>query len=126
MGTLAAFWLFERASLDAVVLEVGLGGRLDAVNLVDADLALVTSIGLDHAEWLGDTRESVACEKAGILRQGKPALCGDLDPPLPLLQKVAELDCPLYLRGRRLRSGQLAKKLALARPDCRRTGAGAA
>ncbi|MFG0379613.1 bifunctional tetrahydrofolate synthase/dihydrofolate synthase [Pseudomonas sp. zbq_18] len=100
MGTLAAFWLFERAQLDAVVLEVGLGGRLDAVNLVDADLALVTSIGLDHAEWLGDTRESVAFEKAGILRQGKPALCGDLDPPLPLLQRVAELDCPLFLRGR--------------------------
>ena len=100
MGTLAAFWLFQRAQLDAVVLEVGLGGRLDAVNLVDADLALVTSIGLDHAEWLGDTRESVAFEKAGILRQGKPALCGDLDPPLPLLQRVAELDCPLFLRGR--------------------------
>ncbi|MDD0842601.1 bifunctional tetrahydrofolate synthase/dihydrofolate synthase [Pseudomonas sp. Gutcm_11s] len=100
MGTLAAFWLFERAGLDAVVLEVGLGGRLDAVNLVDADLALVTSIGLDHADWLGDTRESVAFEKAGILRQGKPALCGDLEPPLPLLQKVAELDCPLFLRGR--------------------------
>ena len=100
MGTLAAFWLFERSALDAVVLEVGLGGRLDAVNLVDADLALVTSIGLDHADWLGDTRESVAFEKAGILRQGKPAFCGDLDPPLPLLQRVAELDCPLFLRGR--------------------------
>lgn len=100
MGTLAAFWLFQRAQLDAVVLEVGLGGRLDAVNLIDADLALVTSIGLDHAEWLGDTRESVAFEKAGILRQSKPALCGDLDPPLPLLQRVAELDCPLFLRGR--------------------------
>jgi dihydrofolate synthase/folylpolyglutamate synthase len=100
MGTLAAFWLFEREALDAVVLEVGLGGRLDAVNLVDADLALVTSIGLDHADWLGDTRESVAFEKAGILREGKPALCGDLDPPLPLLQRVAELDCPLFLRGR--------------------------
>jgi dihydrofolate synthase/folylpolyglutamate synthase len=100
MGTLAAFWLFERAALDAVVLEVGLGGRLDAVNLVDADLALVTSIGLDHADWLGNTRESVAFEKAGILRQGKPAFCGDLDPPLPLLQRVAELDCPLFLRGR--------------------------
>ena len=73
MGTLAAFWLFERADLDAVVLEVGLGGRLDAVNLVDADLALVTSIGLDHVDWLGDSRESVAFEKAGILRAGKPA-----------------------------------------------------
>ena len=100
MGTLAAFWLFQNAGLDAVVLEVGLGGRLDAVNLVDPDLALVTSIGLDHADWLGDTRESVAFEKAGILRAGVPALCGDLDPPQPLLDKVAELACPFYLRGR--------------------------
>ncbi|PZP21306.1 bifunctional tetrahydrofolate synthase/dihydrofolate synthase [Pseudomonas kuykendallii] len=100
MGTLAAFWLFERAGLDAVVLEVGLGGRLDAVNLIDADLALVTSIGLDHADWLGDSRESVAFEKAGILRAGRPALCGDLDPPAPLLDKAAELHAPLYLRGR--------------------------
>ncbi|MFZ2318317.1 MAG: bifunctional tetrahydrofolate synthase/dihydrofolate synthase [Pseudomonas sp.] len=100
MGTLAAFWLFEQAGLDAVVLEVGLGGRLDAVNLVDADLALVTSIGLDHGDWLGDSRESVAFEKAGILRAGKPALCGDLEPPVPLLQRVAVLDCPFFLRGR--------------------------
>ncbi|TRX75714.1 bifunctional tetrahydrofolate synthase/dihydrofolate synthase [Pseudomonas mangiferae] len=100
MGTLAAFWLFQRASLDAVVLEVGLGGRLDAVNLVDPDLALVTSIGLDHAEWLGDTRESVAYEKAGIFRAGKPALCGDLEPPEPLLQQAEALGAPFYLRGR--------------------------
>ncbi|MEK1907102.1 MAG: bifunctional tetrahydrofolate synthase/dihydrofolate synthase, partial [Pseudomonas sp.] len=100
MGTLAAFWLFERAELDAVVLEVGLGGRLDAVNLIDADIALVTSIGLDHADWLGDSRESVAFEKAGIFRAERPALCGDLDPPQPLLERVAELDCPLFLRGR--------------------------
>ncbi len=99
MGTLAAFWLFERAELDAVILEVGLGGRLDAVNLIDADLALITSIGLDHADWLGDTRESVAFEKAGILRANKPALCGDLDPPLPLLERVAELDCPFFARA---------------------------
>lgn len=100
MGTLAAFWLFEREQLDAVVLEVGLGGRLDTVNVVDADLALVTSIGVDHADYLGDTRESVAYEKAGIFRQGKPALCGDLDPPHTLLDKVRELDCPFFLRGR--------------------------
>ncbi|UOB22384.1 bifunctional tetrahydrofolate synthase/dihydrofolate synthase [Pseudomonas orientalis] len=100
MGTLAALWLFERAQLDVVVLEVGLGGRLDTVNVVDADLALVTSIGVDHVDYLGDTRESVAYEKAGIFRPGRPALCGDLDPPQPLLDKVRELDCPFYLRGR--------------------------
>lgn len=100
VGTLAAFWLFQRADLDAVVLEVGLGGRLDTVNLVDADVALVTSIGVDHADYLGNTRESVAFEKAGIFRQGAPALCGDLNPPQPLLDKVRELNCPFFLRGR--------------------------
>jgi dihydrofolate synthase/folylpolyglutamate synthase len=99
MGTLAAFWLFEQARLDAVVLEVGLGGRLDAVNLIDADMALVTSIGVDHADWLGDTRESVAVEKAGIFRAGSPALCGDTDPPEPLLARARELGCPLLLRS---------------------------
>jgi len=100
MGTLAAFWLFKQSALDAVVLEVGLGGRLDAVNLVDADLALVTSIGVDHTDYLGDTRESVAFEKAGIFRQGKPALCGDPDPPQPLLDRAQALACPLFVRGR--------------------------
>ncbi|MEQ6926977.1 bifunctional tetrahydrofolate synthase/dihydrofolate synthase [Pseudomonas mosselii] len=100
MGTLAAFWLFKQSALDAVVLEVGLGGRLDAVNLMDADVSLVTSIGVDHIDYLGDSRESVAYEKAGIFRQGKPALCGDLDPPQPLLDKVRELGCPFFLRGR--------------------------
>lgn len=100
MGTLAAFWLFQQSRLDAVVLEVGLGGRLDTVNVVDADLALVTSIGVDHVDYLGDTRELVAFEKAGIFRPGKPALCGDLDPPQPLLDKARELAAPLFLRGR--------------------------
>jgi dihydrofolate synthase/folylpolyglutamate synthase len=100
MGTLAAFWLFERSALDAVVLEVGLGGRLDTVNIIDPDLSLVTSIGLDHADYLGDTRESVGFEKAGIFRQGRPALCGDLEPPQTVLDKVRELVCPFFLRGR--------------------------
>ena len=99
-GTLAAFWLFKQAALDAVVLEVGLGGRLDTVNIVDADLALVTSIGVDHVDYLGDTRELVAFEKAGIFREGKPALCGDLNPPQPLLDKARALNSPLFLRGR--------------------------
>ncbi|EMD99678.1 bifunctional tetrahydrofolate synthase/dihydrofolate synthase [Pseudomonas stutzeri] len=100
MGTLAAFWLFERSGLDAVVLEVGLGGRLDAVNVIDADLAVITNIGLDHADWLGDTRDSVAYEKAGIMRDGIPALCGDLDVPMPLLEHAESLKSPLLLRGR--------------------------
>jgi dihydrofolate synthase/folylpolyglutamate synthase len=100
MGTLAAFWLFQQAGLDALVLEVGLGGRLDAVNLLDADIAVVTSIGIDHSDWLGDSRESVAFEKAGIFRAGKPALCGDLDPPKPLLDQVELLAAPFFLRGR--------------------------
>ncbi|MFQ6575584.1 bifunctional tetrahydrofolate synthase/dihydrofolate synthase [Pseudomonas sp. UM16] len=99
-GTLAAFWLFKQSALDAVVLEVGLGGRLDTVNIVDADVALVTSIGVDHVDYLGDTRELVAFEKAGIFRPGKPALCGDLNPPQPLLDKARELACPFFLRGR--------------------------
>ncbi len=100
VGTLAAFWLFQRSGLDAAVLEVGLGGRLDTVNLIDPDLALVTSIGLDHAEYLGDTRESVAIEKAGIFRAGIPAICGDLNPPLPMLQHADALKAPFLLRGR--------------------------
>ncbi|HAQ27532.1 bifunctional tetrahydrofolate synthase/dihydrofolate synthase [Stutzerimonas nitrititolerans] len=100
MGTLAAFWLFQQAGLDAAVLEVGLGGRLDAVNLIDADVSVVTNIGLDHSEWLGDSRDSVATEKAGIFRSGKPALCGDLHPPASLLDCAASLPAPLYLRGR--------------------------
>ncbi|QLF91857.1 bifunctional tetrahydrofolate synthase/dihydrofolate synthase [Pseudomonas sp. ABC1] len=100
VGTLAAFWLFERSQLDLTVLEVGLGGRLDAVNLVDSDLAVVTNIGLDHADWLGDSRESVAREKAGIFRAGKPALCGDIDPPQPLLEHARQLGSSLLLRNR--------------------------
>ncbi|GGJ79993.1 bifunctional tetrahydrofolate synthase/dihydrofolate synthase [Pseudomonas matsuisoli] len=99
MGTLAAFWLFGRAALDVAVLEVGLGGRLDAVNIVDADIALISSIGLDHAEWLGDTRESVAAEKAGIFRPGQRAVCGDLDPPAVLIDIAQEKGTELLRRG---------------------------
>jgi len=99
VGTLAAFWLFERANLDVAVLEVGLGGRLDAVNLIDADLALITNIALDHSEWLGNSREQVAAEKAAILRAHCPVICGDLNPPQPVLQIAKQLPAPLFLRG---------------------------
>ena len=97
-GTLAAFWLFQRERLDAVVLEVGLGGRLDAVNVVDADVAVVTSIGLDHQEYLGSTRESVAFEKAGIMRAGHPVVSGERDLPSPFTDAVERLGCRLYQR----------------------------
>lgn len=106
MGTLAALWIFARAGLDVAILEVGLGGRLDAVNIVDPDVSVVTGIALDHADWLGSDRESVGREKAGIFRAGVPAVCGDLQPPQSLLDHAAGLGCPLYLRGREFELGQ--------------------
>ncbi len=74
-GTLSALWLFKQAQLDVVILEVGLGGRLDATNIVDADVAVVTSIALDHTDWLGPDRESIGREKAGIFRSEKTGNC---------------------------------------------------
>ena len=85
-GTLAALWLFERADLDLAVLEVGLGGRLDAVNVVDADCAVITTIDLDHQDWLGDDVEKIGFEKAGIARAWKPLVLGDDDPPASVLR----------------------------------------
>jgi dihydrofolate synthase / folylpolyglutamate synthase len=99
-GTLAALWLFARAGLDAAILEVGLGGRLDAVNVVDADVAVVTSIDLDHVDYLGPTREDIAREKAGIFRAGRPVVCADPAPPAPLLDHAAALGAPVTLLGR--------------------------
>lgn len=95
-GTLAAFVLFSKANLDAAVLEVGLGGRLDAVNVVDADCAVLTSVGIDHVEFLGDTRETIGAEKAGIFRAGRPAVVADPDPP----RSVLGSDAKLLLLGR--------------------------
>ncbi len=100
MGTLAAFDIFSHAGLDVAILEVGLGGRLDAVNIVDADIAIVTSIAVDHTEYLGNTRDSVAYEKSGIFRQGKIAICGDINPPQTLLDRATEIGVDLYLRSR--------------------------
>lgn len=84
--TLAALWLFQSAGLDLLILEVGLGGRLDAVNIVDPDVAVITSIGLDHQDWLGDDREQIAREKAGILRAGRPLLFAALDMPAAIAE----------------------------------------
>lgn len=99
-GTLAALEIFRRRAVSVMVLEVGLGGRLDAVNIIDADVAVITSIALDHTDWLGDTREQIGFEKAGIMRAGKPAICADLDPPQSLLKQAVDLSAPLYLINR--------------------------
>ncbi|MFQ6334597.1 bifunctional tetrahydrofolate synthase/dihydrofolate synthase [Methylophilus sp. 3sh_L] len=99
MGTLAALWAFEQQALDVVVLEVGLGGRLDAVNIVDADCAIVTNVDLDHMEYLGDTRELIGREKAGIYRTEQIAICGDAEPPLSLLAYAEQLGVKLYRYG---------------------------
>jgi dihydrofolate synthase/folylpolyglutamate synthase len=99
-ATLAAWQCFADARCEALVLEVGLGGRLDAVNLYDPDVSLITTIDLDHQAWLGCDRESIALEKAGIFRPRRPAFYGDFNPPQSLLAHAAELDVPLSVLGR--------------------------
>ncbi len=99
-GTLAAFDIFSRANLDVALLEVGLGGRLDAVNLIDADAAIVTTVDLDHMEWLGNDRESIGREKAGIFRAGKPAIIGESDPPHSLIENALRIGARLMRHGR--------------------------
>jgi len=99
-GTLAALWLFAQAGLDVLVLEVGLGGRLDAVNIVDADVAVMTSIDIDHVDYLGSTREAIGREKAGIFRPGCPAVCGDPNPPASVVAAAAAIGAPLLVAGR--------------------------
>ncbi|HEY5972650.1 MAG TPA: folylpolyglutamate synthase/dihydrofolate synthase family protein [Pseudoxanthomonas sp.] len=85
-GTLAALWLFQKSDLDLAVLEVGLGGRLDAVNLVDPDVAVITTVDIDHVDWLGNDRESIGYEKAGIARAWKPLVLGEIDSPSSVLR----------------------------------------
>ena len=98
-GTLAALWLFANAKLDALILEVGLGGRLDAVNIVDPDVAVVTTIGIDHVDYLGSTRDDIGREKAGIFRANRPAICGDRNAPQTLIDHAAILHVRLLRIG---------------------------
>ena len=100
MGTLAAMWHFCRANLDVLVLEVGLGGRLDAVNIFEPTCAIVTTIDLDHMEYLGDTREKIGFEKAGVFRANKLAICGDENPPVSLLDYAKKIGANLQLINR--------------------------
>jgi dihydrofolate synthase/folylpolyglutamate synthase len=98
--TLAILHLFAAAKPDAVILEVGLGGRLDAVNVIDADVAIVTSVDIDHTDYLGDTRELIGFEKAGIFRAGRTAICGDPVPPGSLVNHAQSIGADLWLVGR--------------------------
>jgi dihydrofolate synthase/folylpolyglutamate synthase len=98
--TLAIMHLLSGAAMDVVILEVGLGGRLDAVNIVDADVAIVTSVDIDHTDYLGDTREKIGFEKAGIFRAGKTAICSDPVPPQSLIDHAAAIGADLWLMGR--------------------------
>lgn len=98
-NTLAALLVFDTAGVDAIVLEVGLGGRLDSVNAVDADVAIVTSISLDHTDWLGPDVETIGREKAGIFRAGKPAIFGSRDMPASIGDVAQQLGTPLYRLG---------------------------
>lgn len=95
-STLAAFLIFHEACLDVWILEVGMGGRLDAVNTMDADIAIISTIAIDHVEWLGSTREAIAFEKAGIFRPFKPVVCGDSDPPSTLGKQAIAHDSPFF------------------------------
>lgn len=98
-GTLAALSYFQQSGLDACVLEIGLGGRLDAVNIVDADISLVTSVGLDHQAWLGDTVEQIAFEKCGVARSGKYLVCGQPNPPHTAKEQTESLGGQWCARG---------------------------
>lgn len=127
--TLAILKYFADASLDAVILEVGLGGRLDAVNLVDPDVAIVTSVDLDHQDYLGDTREKIGFEKAGIFRSGRAAICSDPSPPQSLIDHAAAIGADLWLFGRDFNysgdrqqwnyGGRQQRRSALAYPSLR-------
>lgn len=94
--TLAAFYLFKQQPIDVLILEVGLGGRLDAVNIIDTDIAVITAVALEHVEQLGNTREKIGYEKSGIMRLHKPLVYGEENPPQSITSRVKQLSSPLY------------------------------
>ncbi len=99
-ATLACLQLLKEAQCDFILLEVGLGGRLDATNIVESDIAVVTTVGIDHIDWLGDDREKIGFEKAGIFRAHKPAICGELDPPQSLKDHAQHIAADIRYAGR--------------------------
>ena len=121
-GTLAAFFLFSKANLDAAILEVGLGGRLDAVNVLDADCAVLTSVAIDHVEYLGDSREAIGREKAGIFRSGRPAVVADPQPPNGVLEEIRRVGARPLLIGRDFGYRAQGSQWAYWGPAGKRTG----
>lgn len=105
-GTLAAIDLFFRQKADLVILEVGLGGRLDAVNIMEPDVSILSSVAIDHVDWLGDNREAIGYEKAGIFRAGKTVICGDEQPPQSVVNRAKELGCEFLQHGKDYSVGQ--------------------
>ncbi|MAK54750.1 MAG: bifunctional tetrahydrofolate synthase/dihydrofolate synthase [Pusillimonas sp.] len=121
-ATLAALLTFADQNVDVAILEVGLGGRLDAVNMLDADCAVVTSIDLDHMQWLGDTREQIGLEKAHIFRAGRPAICADPVPPQTLVDHAESIGADLWLFGRDFNYSGDRQQWAYGGRDKRRPG----
>jgi dihydrofolate synthase/folylpolyglutamate synthase len=121
-GTLAAMKVFIDARVDVAILEVGLGGRLDAVNVFEPDCAMVMSVALDHMDYLGDTREKIGFEKAGIFRAGKPAVCADSDPPQSLMDHATALGAKLLIQGRDFDARPAANQWAYRGPGGARHG----
>lgn len=98
--TLAIFYICQQLPLEVLILEVGLGGRLDAVNIVDADVSVITNVDIDHKDFLGDTRELIGREKAGIARADKPLVCGDINPPQTVIETIQQLSTPFFVLGK--------------------------
>jgi len=121
-ATLAALLLFDASRLDVAVLEVGLGGRLDAVNIVNADASVVTSVDIDHTEWLGDTREKIGFEKAHVFRPGCPAICADPIPPESVKQYAQEIGADLWCFGKDFNYSGDRQQWAYGGRGQRRTG----
>jgi dihydrofolate synthase/folylpolyglutamate synthase len=121
-GTLAAMQHFRDSKIEIAVLEVGLGGRLDAVNLWDADASIVTSIGIDHTEWLGKTRDTIGREKAGILRPNRPAIIGDPEPPASLIAHARSIGAHALYYGRDFHAESQSTQWSFRSPDGQRSG----
>ena len=110
-GTLAALDILKRHQLDVAILEIGLGGRLDAVNIVSGDVAIITNVDYDHQSWLGNDLESIGFEKSGIFRQGQTAIFGDEHIPQSVIQRAKDCDVNLYRLGDGFSIGELEKKM---------------